>query len=112
MAGKTVERREHQRHPLNCPIRFYDRGGVEITHAKTTDLSDGGAFATVPIPVLSEIGEQVNVTFSVPRSTPNTYMLEEFASEARVVRQVPMQDTEHAGIALAFAEPLELEIEV
>ena len=112
MRGKTVERREHKRHDLACPIRFYDRGGVEIAHAKTTNLSDGGAFVGVPIRFLSDIGEQVNVAFSVPRSTPNTYMLEDFASEARVVRHVAMQDTDHAGIALAFSGPLELEIEV
>lgn len=112
MAGKTVERREYKRHGLPCPIRFYDRGGVEIAHAKTTNLSDGGAFVAVPIRYLSEIGEQVNVAFSLPRSTPNTYMLEDFASEARIVRHVAMQDTDHAGVALAFAEPLELEIEV
>jgi hypothetical protein len=112
MAGKTAERREHERHDLACPIRFYDRGGVEITQAKTTNVSDGGVFVPVPIRFLAEIGKQVNVAFSLPRSTPNTYMLEDFASEAKVIRQTAMQDVDHAGIALEFAEPLELEIEV
>ena len=112
MAGKTVERREHKRHDLGCPIRFFDRGGVEITHAKTANISDGGAFVPVAIRFLTEIGRQVNVAFSLPRSTPNTYMLEDFASEAKIVRQTAMQRADYAGIALEFAEPLELGIEV
>mgnify|MGYP002725906325 CR=1 FL=1 len=112
MAGKTVERREHQRHDLACPIRFYDRGGVEITQAKTTNVSDGGVFVPVPIRFLAEIGKQVNVAFSLPRSTPNTYMLEDFAREALGIRQTPMPDVDHAGIALDFATPPELETAV
>jgi len=113
MARQTPEeRRKHKRFRIGCPIRFFDRGGKEFTQGKTADISDGGVFAPVPIRFMAEIGQDVNVTISVPRSTPNTYMLEDFASQAKVIRHMAMQDSEHVGLALQFERPLDLAIEV
>ncbi len=111
MAKQDEERREHKRHGLDCPVAVFCRGGQELTRGKTVNISDGGAFVSIPIKPIPDISADVNVTFSVPRTTPNTYMLEEFASPASIIRHQPLVDESLAGLAIRFDRPLELGLE-
>ncbi|MBS3734739.1 MAG: PilZ domain-containing protein [Phycisphaerae bacterium] len=102
------ERRSHRRKTLACPVRMFDRGGRPLTNGRTIDLSDGGLFISTSLTAMKTLPRRVNVTVSLPRSTPNTYMLEEVAAGAVVVRQQPMVDEGAAGVALQFERPVEL----
>jgi hypothetical protein len=112
MSGRARERRKHERKVVACAVSVYDRGGKAVATGRTVNLSDGGALLSVPIRSVGEVGSKVNVTLSVPRTTPNTYMLEEVASAATVVRQQPLVDAAFAGVALRFDRPLDLALEV
>ncbi|MCY2928092.1 MAG: PilZ domain-containing protein, partial [Planctomycetota bacterium] len=74
----------------------------------TEDLSNGGAFLHVPVSSRPEVGDRINVTISVPRTTPNSRMLEDFAAPARVVRHVPGGSADLSGIAIEFENPLDM----
>lgn len=112
MAKKTAERRRNPRTDLSCPVSLYDRAGELIIRSKAVNVSDGGLLVSVPLQTLPQLDDRTNVTFSVPRSTPTTYMLEDFACGATIVRQQPMVDDEFAGVALAFEVPQPLSLEV
>ena len=112
MPKKIAERRASARMALSCPVSLYDRAGDLLVRSKTVNLSDGGLLVSVPVETLGRLGESTNVALSVPRSTPTTYMLEDFACPARVVRHQPMVDEQFAGVALAFEEPQELSLQV
>jgi hypothetical protein len=102
------ERRRHQRYELECPIRLSDASGRIVAQTRTENLSDGGAFVGMSIEDLPPLTAPLAVKLSVPRTTPNTRMLEEFSCGARVVRHHPFKDERVAGVGLAFDEPLEL----
>jgi c-di-GMP-binding flagellar brake protein YcgR len=112
MARRDVERRRHKRFPLPCPARII-AGGSREARGKTVNVSDGGMFVAIPISSpLPACYEAVDVVFSLPRSTPNTYMLEEVSSTARVLRHQALKNDRLAGLALQFAKPLNLAVEV
>jgi len=102
------EQRKHERVELACPITVYDSAGEVLAKSKTLDISDGGALVSLPVESLPKIGLKANVTFSVPRSTPTTYMLEDFACRAEVVRHQPLIESNFAGLALRFDQAQEL----
>ena len=111
--GKTAkERRKYKRTQLTCPARLLDGEGNVLAKSTTSNLSDGGAFLAVPIDHLPRRGSRLTIGLSVPRSTANTYMLEEFSSPARVVRHEPMQDDTLAGVGVRFDGPIQLQLEV
>ncbi len=112
MANQASERRRHKRHDISCPVTIHNPGGEMLFQAKTTNISDGGIFIAVPINSLQKLGRKINVSLRLPRSTPNTFMFEDFACHASVVRHEPLTDHEQAGIAMAFAKPLDLQISV
>lgn len=112
MSQRTSEQRKHRRTEIACPASVFDRSGRLQAKGRTMNLSDGGACVSVPIDRLPRIHDRVNVTFSVPRSTPNTYMLEEFASPADVVRHEPLEDTALVAVAIQFERPMDLALEV
>jgi len=112
MRNGTAERRENPRTDLSCPVSLYNRAGELIARAKTVNVSDGGMLVSIPVSALPKLEDRANVALSVPRSTPTTYMLEDFACAARVVRHQPMVDDAFAGVALAFDEPQDLCLEV
>lgn len=112
MAGHGAERRKHKRHDLRCPIRLFSRGGTQVAGSKTINISDSGAFVPLPLNFLPQATEPLNVAISVPRSTANTYMLEDFACRATVTRHQPVTDKDQMGVALCFVAPLNLAIEV
>ncbi|MHC4983635.1 MAG: PilZ domain-containing protein [Planctomycetota bacterium] len=112
MPAPAEERRAHKRQNLACPTALLDSGGEIIAKGKTVNLSEGGALVSVPIESAPDMAADVEIRFSVPRSTANTYMLEEFASLACVTRHQPLVDESRAGVAIRFNKPLELGLEV
>ncbi|MCJ7545044.1 MAG: PilZ domain-containing protein [Phycisphaerae bacterium] len=106
-----AERRRHKRFAVPCPVRLSQGDAAEAT-GKTANVSDGGMLVPLPPQMLPACGNVVDVLLRVPRQTPNTYMLEEFVSRARVVRYDALADREGAGAALEFVHPMELGLEV
>lgn len=106
------EKRKHRRAVLRCPISLYTQDGELVAQGKTHDISDGGALLPAPVEKLPRIDQMTNVAFAVPRSTTCTYMLEDFACGAKVVRHQPMLDDSMAGVALQFEESQDLGLDV
>ena len=111
MAKNGAERRRHKRHRIACPLSILRFGAAEPLTGKTLDVSDGGAILAIPIKAVPRVSERVKVVLGVPRSTANTYMLEEVPCEARVVRHQPMDDNSVVGVALQFSPALDLALE-
>ncbi len=112
MANQTSERRRYRRHELTCPVTIHNPGGEVLFQAKTANISDGGIFVAAPIESLQKLGKKINLSLRLPRSTPNTFIFEDFACHASIVRHEPLTDDAQAGIAMAFAKPLDLQISV
>ena len=112
MHGTPSEKRQHKRTEL--AFSFTLRGGESevISKTKSLNISDGGALVSVPVDAVPEFGSNLHVCFSVPRKTPNTYMLEDFLCSGRVVRHQPLEDNRLVGVALEFSQPLQLALEV
>lgn len=91
---------------------MFDRGGRQLAEGRTVDLSDGGTFVATGAETPQGLPERVNVTLSVPRSTANTYMVEEVAAEANVLREQLAGNQGEAGLALQFRRQLALRLEV
>ncbi len=112
MQRRGAERRKHRRAELRCPVTLRDTEGNALAKARAENVSDGGVFLSIPINSLPHFGIELDVSFSVPRTTPNTYMLEEFNCKARIVRHQPMVNCDQAGMGLQFVEAQELMLEV
>ncbi len=102
-----VEKRVHQRFELSCPIIITDSHGNKLLRTQTLNVSDGGA--AVADRGQFSVGDVLQAEMKVPRSTPNTFMMEDVPSRAVVIRHQKIQASE--GMAIAFIEPLNLEIE-
>lgn len=112
MTGQRQQRRQHNRVKVECPVTFFTRSGEAAAKGKSVDLSNGGIFVSVPVEEAGDIRGTVNLTFSVPRSTENTYMLEDFACQADILRSQALVDENSTGVAVAFTKPLDLDLEV
>ena len=112
MADAAAERRAHKRFTVPCPSEIADLKGADSIKGKALNLSDGGLLMAMPVETLPARNSVVRVNFSLPRSTLNTYMLEDVACKAEVIRHEPMKDESLAGVALKFTEPISLMIEV
>lgn len=112
MTRPTEERRAHERWNLACPVTIVQAGGSFYASGKTLNVSDGGAFVTVPAEDWPDAAEETELTIrlSVPRSTPNTYLLEDFHANARVVRTRPANGEDFA-VALEFIQPIPLNLD-
>lgn len=110
-----IERRQNKRFAIRCGAAVLASPGQAAIKVRTINVSDGGALLEVPVasvPPQACPGESIEVTLSVPRSTANTYMVEQLASPARVIRHEMLNDNSLVGLALQFLRPLELGIEV
>ena len=112
MANHPSERRQHKRLELSCPLRIIGSDGEVLAETRTVNICDGGVFLSAPIEALPVCGTEVKLDLSVPRATPNTYMLEKLSCKARILRHQPLLDNRLAGMALQFVPPLQLAIEV
>jgi len=112
MASSRRERRSHRRYDSQGPVSLVDAEGRRFHGAYMKNVSEGGLFFTTPIHSLPAFGSDLEVVFTIPRSTPNTRMIEEFIAKAKVTRHQPMVDGNHAGVALQFHQPVELMLDV
>jgi hypothetical protein len=112
MPAPKRERRRHKRHKLECPVRLGQPGGKPAGKSRTIDVSDGGTLLPAPEGFDPVLGQRVTVHISVPRTTPNTYLLEEFEASASVVRADPPKGDAPPQVALKFDSPLDLGLEV
>ena len=112
MAEPHYERRKHKRHALECPIRMTDVAGKLLAAGRGINVSDGGMLFPVPHEARPQRGARIHLDFSVPRSTPNTFLMEEFTCKAFVVRGEPSNADGPVHVAVEFERPLDLEIEV
>ena len=108
---RSKERRRHKRFVVRCPITLSTQDGEVLCRTRTGNISDGGTYLALPPEVLPSVGTWLSLRLSVPRDTPNTYMLEEFRSPARVVRHQPLKERGLTGLALQFAKPLDMILE-
>jgi hypothetical protein len=76
MANPNIERRQYTRHGLSCPVRLVDETGRHLASGKTVNISDGGLFMPVPPEAVASPGQHLDVKLSVPRSTPNTFLMQ------------------------------------
>lgn len=111
MANKKPERRRSKRLALSCPVKVISEGGKVVAQTKALNISDGGVFLSLPIEALPGCGCTVKLDLSVPRFTPNTYMLEDVTCQAKVLRHQPLVDETLAGAALQFDPPVNLALE-
>lgn len=107
------ERRRHERFDLSCPLVVTDADGRELLRARTVNVSDGGALLA-PVAGAPAKGAKVRVLLRVPRTTPNTFMYEEFETAAAVVRLDGPADAKGdpaaPAAAVKFARPMSLEL--
>ncbi|MFP4052308.1 MAG: PilZ domain-containing protein [Phycisphaerae bacterium] len=107
-----IDRRQHKRYDLACPVVLLRGKSDVLARTKTVNISDGGALVPMYESAMPETGTKLHVRFSVPRSTSNSYMLEGFSSEATVIRQDPRDEESPPCVGLKFEPPLSLAIEV
>lgn len=107
MARIPLERRMHSRVELPCAIFFAD-GKEQPARFKTINVSDGGAFVAVPGDEAPRRGSRIAVRLLVPRSTSNTYMLEAFESQAKVIRHDVLRDGAEVGLGIEFDRRIDL----
>ncbi len=107
----SQERRLHKRYDLPCPVVVMRDKSDVLSRSKTLNISDGGALIPVVGDTIPEPGSKLEVRFSVPRSTANSYMLEGFSSDARVVRYEPGSEDKPACLAVRFEPSMQLAIE-
>ena len=113
MARKEDERRRYKRFAAGG-LAAVDFGDSAVVEARTVNVSDGGVFLSLACDVKASVGAKVTINFKLPRSTPNTFMLEDVSALARVVRAKAVKDDagRPGGLALEFLKPLDLQIEV
>jgi hypothetical protein len=112
MAFRKQERRIHRRWELTCPVTVLNDAGKVLFKTRAVNISDGGAYCTVGVDDLpaNSLPPKLGIRFSVPRSTRNSFMFEEFQSEARVIRTEPLVDAAQAGMAIQFLQPVSLDL--
>jgi hypothetical protein len=112
MSSRAAERRRHKRQALACPVIVASPHGRVLGQTKAINLSDGGVYIPLPLDSVPTPSSRVKLVISVPRTTANTYMLEEFNCSARVLRHHPLLDEKLAGVALQFVESVQFGLEV
>jgi hypothetical protein len=110
--GRRVERRAHKRHRIACPVRIAGGEGGSVGAAKAENISDGGLLVPVASEAALPRGAVIQVEFAVPRSTPNTFLYEQFSAAASVVRRGRTKRSGLRNVALKFEPPMDLGLEV
>jgi hypothetical protein len=101
-----VEKRMHQRFELSCPIVITDSKGKKLLRTQTLNISDGGAM--VADRGSFDVGDSLMAQLKIPRSTVNTFLMEDVSARARIIRHETI--AAHNGMAVAFIEPLDLNL--
>ena len=95
---------------LHCPVKLMGETTCHVP-AAAIDLSDGGMLLSLAAEAAPPVGSAWHVRLAVPRTTSNTYMLEEFLCEGLVLRHQKLKETGRAAVALRFASPLHLDLD-
>ena len=103
------DRRVHKRHELACPIVLSDAAGRELLRARTLNVSDGGALVAAEALADLPPGAQAQMLLRIPRTTPNTHLFEKISAAVSVLRH---QQRPSPALAVQFAQPLDLDLEV
>lgn len=111
MATRDDERRKYKRQDVACPLWLNGANGGTALRGRTSNISDGGALVPIASDDSPAAGETVHVKFSIPRSTPNTFLYEEFCSPAVVVRCERKAKDRPLFVALRFDQPMDLGLE-
>ncbi len=106
---REAERRRHKRHDLACPTTLVVEGG-KLMKAKTINISDGGAYIALHTEEMPRCEAKVAVRLSLPRKTANSFMFEDIAAAARIIRSEDKGRS--AALAIEFDSPMKLDIEV
>ena len=112
MAEMSFEQRRHKRHELACPVSLPADDPGASPRPKTVNISNGGVLLPVSGEAAPPVGSRLRVRFAVPRATPNTFLFEDFAAEAVVVRAETDGEENPVRVALRFETPIHLGIEV
>ena len=104
----STERRKHRRFDIPCRLRIELPAGGDV-RVRTLNVSNGGAYFVTDDVI--EVGRQVTVRLAVPRDTANTFFLEQFAAQAKVIRcDGRPQGEGGSGVALRFEKELSLDL--
>ena len=108
------DKRAHKRVDLTCPVSIAGADGDDWLQSRSRNISDGGVYLTVPVAELPEgsLPETLTVRISLPRSTNNSFMFEPLEAPAAIVRTEPLTDGQYIGVAMRFAEPMKMDLEV
>lgn len=112
ISKSRTERRVHDRRKIVCPITICRQDGTVLAKTHTVNISDSGAFLAVPLDALPPLDAKLRLSLAVPRSTANTYMLEQFECEGQAVRHQPLLDNDQAGIGVRFSRPIDFMLDV
>ena len=104
----TCERRRHKRVALQCHVQLFDGQAQAPLWGRSVNLSDGGLYVRMDQDASHRLGD-MTVEISLPRSTPNTYMIETIRCQARIVRRDKLAQT-HLAIQFHADQPLILEV--
>jgi hypothetical protein len=107
--NSSDERREHPRYDIPCRLRIELPGGTDV-RTRTLNVSSSGAYF-VTDEMVPDVGHTVTVRLAVPRDTANTFFLEQFAAQAKVIRRDPAAaDRPGVGVAVRFEKVLALDL--
>jgi hypothetical protein len=111
------ERRRHTRHVIACPVSLLD-GQKLIAREKCVNISNGGLLVPLPNGEADAAGDslsvgwELDVEIAIPRWTANTYMLEHFATTAKVARLQPSTAGSPPALAVQFDKPVLFNLDV
>ena len=122
----VAERRIYRRVPLVCDV--WQRGQRRIPApamlgrmgglaGRTLNVSDGGALVqltSLPDAAVSHpsVGQRIELTLALPRSTADTFLLEHVQVEAEVIRVVSHGEGQPpTRFAIRFGQPLPLQLD-
>jgi c-di-GMP-binding flagellar brake protein YcgR len=105
------ERRRYARFGVDAAVSLFE-DQRELLSGRSLNISDGGALLAAPARPAPRVGQTVQVSLRLPRSTPNSFLLEDVACPAKIVRQQRYGSNGQTALALQFDQPLDLGLDL
>ena len=105
------ENRRHARFEIDAAVSLFD-DQRELLSGNSLNISDGGALLAVPAKPAARVGQTVQVSMRLPRSTLNSFLLEEVACPAKIVRRQRYGSNGKTALALQFDQPQDLGLDL
>jgi c-di-GMP-binding flagellar brake protein YcgR len=104
-AGPSVERRQHQRHPLATGVQFYHGPTQREFPARCVDISAGGMLMYVPVTIPVQPGQPIRLTVG-GGTRPEFAVMTERPLNATIVRvdRRKLLSAGHIAVGVKFAE--------